>query len=120
MIKKFILAVVTALSPIVVNAEFRCPTTSKIVKEGMNQYEVESACGAANAKKVTQQSGVDAQGRSVPLIEEWTYDFGPSSFMRFLVFQGGSLVSVKTGGYGNPKESASKTGNPKDGNPKNP
>lgn len=37
--------------------------------------------------------------REVP-IETWTYNFGPSRFMRRLRFEDGAVVSIETLGYG--------------------
>ena len=34
------------------------------------------------------------------IIEEWTYNFGPTRFMRYLTFENGRLVDVITGEYG--------------------
>ena len=40
-------------------------------------------------------------GRVVPvLVEEWTYNFGPSRFVRYLTFENGRLKRVETGSYG--------------------
>lgn len=33
-------------------------------------------------------------------IEEWTYNLGPTSFIRYLTFENGRLVSIETGDYG--------------------
>jgi len=38
--------------------------------------------------------------RGQATIEVWTYDFGPHTFVRFLEFQGGKLVRIRTGSYG--------------------
>ena len=34
------------------------------------------------------------------LIEEWTYNLGPTRFIRYLIFENGRLVDIKTGDYG--------------------
>ncbi|BCR03899.1 hypothetical protein DESUT3_09680 [Desulfuromonas versatilis] len=34
------------------------------------------------------------------VVEEWTYNFGPSLFMRTLTFENGRLVEIETGDYG--------------------
>jgi hypothetical protein len=34
------------------------------------------------------------------LIEEWTYNLGPTRFIRYLIFENGKLVDIKTGDYG--------------------
>jgi Protein of unknown function (DUF2845) len=33
-------------------------------------------------------------------VEVWTYDFGPESFIRFMDFRDGTLIRVRSGGYG--------------------
>lgn len=38
-------------------------------------------------------------------LEQWTYDFGPSRFVRVLVFEDGRLVRIDTLGYGTPGHS---------------
>lgn len=38
--------------------------------------------------------------RGQAAIEVWTYDFGQGSFVRFLEFEGGRLVRIRTGSYG--------------------
>jgi hypothetical protein len=35
----------------------------------------------------------------VPL-DEWTYDFGPNSFLRFVTFENSQIVTIRTGEYG--------------------
>ena len=34
------------------------------------------------------------------VIEEWTYNFGPTKFIRYLQFEDGRLVNITTGDYG--------------------
>jgi hypothetical protein len=33
-------------------------------------------------------------------IEEWTYDLGETSFIRYVILENGTVVDVKTGDYG--------------------
>jgi hypothetical protein len=33
-------------------------------------------------------------------IEEWVYNFGPTQFLRYLIFENGVLVEIETGAYG--------------------
>ncbi len=42
----------------------------------------------------------DLRSRSNAVVEVWTYDFGQHSFVRYLEFQGGTLVRIATGTYG--------------------
>ena len=39
-------------------------------------------------------------GTSASLVEYWTYNFGPQSFVRKLKFVDGRLAVINTGGYG--------------------
>jgi hypothetical protein len=34
------------------------------------------------------------------VIEEWTYNFGPTRFIRYLTFENEKLVNIVTGDYG--------------------
>ena len=38
--------------------------------------------------------------KEVITIEEWTYNFGSTRFIRFLTFVNGRLKEIRTGGYG--------------------
>jgi hypothetical protein len=33
-------------------------------------------------------------------VEEWMYNLGPTQFVRYLRFENGRLVNIRTGGYG--------------------
>lgn len=58
---------------------------------GDRTFDVLSRCGEPVSRDLRQ-------GRTV--VEVWTYDFGPHTFVRFLEFQGGRLVRIRTGSYG--------------------
>jgi Protein of unknown function (DUF2845) len=99
---KYVFALAFLLQfPATASAEFRCPNTGKIVKEGMNPYEVESVCGAP-AHKQPLSSSVKVEGNTVASgqSEEWTYDFGSSQFIQKLEFVNGSLKTITQGDYG--------------------
>lgn len=81
-------------------ADFRCPSTGKIVSEGMTAYEVEAACGSPSAKN---RLNTDASLTGLPAVEEWTYDFGSARLLRKLRFEGGVLKSEEVGSYGTEK-----------------
>lgn len=103
-----------ASSPLAVRADsFRCPSTKQIVSEGMNQYEVESKCGAPSGKHSVNASRKLTDGTVVTetIGEEWTYDFGPEQFLRKLRFDNGVLTSVTTGGKGNAAAASGATNN---------
>ena len=94
---------------------FRC-RTGRLVSVGDRMLEVQSRCGDPDAtstriekRKVkhvysrwvggVQESVIEEVEVDVPL-DEWTYDLGPQSFVRYVVFENGSVINVMTGGYG--------------------
>ena len=46
-----------------------------------------------------QESVIEEEEIDVPL-DEWTYDLGPSCFIRYVLFENGSVIDVSTGEYG--------------------
>jgi hypothetical protein len=95
----------------------RCGT--KLVSDGDTLYEVHSRCGDPkfSVRRMEQRTvrhwvgGPCAPGaarcggfveRTIEVqIDEWTYDFGSTQFVRYLTFEQGVLVKVDTGSYGN-------------------
>jgi len=93
---------------------FRCGT--RLVDLDNAMYEVQEKCGEPDAashrveRRVIRQTirvrrgNVEesiAQEREIEVpVDEWTYDFGPGSFLRYAIFENGRLVNVTTGGYG--------------------
>jgi len=43
---------------------------------------------------------VEASETVTVAIDEWTYDFGPTRFVRYLTFEQSRLISVTEGDYG--------------------
>ena len=78
-------------------------------RPGDSAYEVLQKCGEpalrdgrALSRSVAVRVApgvVEAEVREGSL-EVWSYDFGPRSFVRFLVFLDGTLLRVETGSYG--------------------
>jgi len=99
-------------------AGMRCG--SDLVSEGDSMYEVQSTCGVPDAmsqrveyrtiRRFVAGPCVSYQGRTVcghveeitvPVtIDEWVYDFGSSSFIRYAIFEQGKLRDVTLGDYG--------------------
>ena len=94
---------------------FRCGT-GRLVSVGDGISDVRNRCGDPDAvstrvdkRKVKHrvsrwingvlESVTEEQEVEIP-IEEWTYDLGPRSFVRYVVFENGTVVNVATGGYG--------------------
>lgn len=58
---------------------------------GDHTFEVLAKCGEPVFRDLRRKQTV---------VEVWTYDFGPRSFVRFLEFESGRLVRIRTGSYG--------------------
>ncbi len=102
----------------------RCGT--KLASPGDTKYEVMAKCGAPDYKEIRYEKRIRRdfyrdlfRNRDLsryesernfyrePLlveelveIEEWTYNLGPTSFIRYLIFENGRLVDIITGDYG--------------------
>lgn len=90
----------------------------RIVSTGDSPARVRSLCGEPTdiAQRTESRSRTVVRrgpGGSVisdsiavsVLVEQWTYDFGPSRFVRVLVFEDGRLIRIDTLGYGTPGHS---------------
>lgn len=99
-------------------AAFRCG--NKLVSVGDTKSEVLNTCGQPNwvdsweeerLFRGTGQALINKGqnfGAQVPVatlirvtIEEWTYNLGPTQFIRILRFENGRLRDIETGDYGN-------------------
>jgi hypothetical protein len=96
--------------------DFRCGM--KIITRGERSYDVLKKCGEptnvttweeVRTKKEFGAGALDPDPgiRRVPLrveelvtIEEWEYDLGPNSFIRYLRFENGRLIRITEGDYG--------------------
>ena len=100
-------------------AAFRCG--SKLVKDGMHEFEVVKICGQPASVRhlgyAIRSVDIRAHRPTVPgwtisrspgyysypaevMVTEYIYNLGPQKLMRRLVFEGGFLVSVETIGRG--------------------
>jgi hypothetical protein len=96
----------------------------KLISIGDTKYEVSAKCGDPDFKDIRFEKRIkrdffrdlfqlakpNQYEREVyrePLfveeevmIEEWTYNLGPTRFIRYLTFENGKLVNISTGDYG--------------------
>jgi hypothetical protein len=110
-----LLSVLAGSATVCADDGFRC-RTGRLVSVGDRMGEVQNRCGEPDAvttriekRKVKhrysrwfggiEESIVEEVEVEVPL-DEWTYDLGPQSFIRYVVFENGSVINVTTGGYG--------------------
>lgn len=108
-----------SLATLSARADTRCG--GKLVSEGDSAFQVKNLCGGPDqatqrieqrvvrrwvAGPCTRQPAGHVQCGYVEeqvvqvTIDEWLYDFGPQSLIRFLTFEQGQLVRIATGGYG--------------------
>lgn len=93
---------------------------SRLVSDGDPMDRVRDVCGAPNAMRQRTELRTVKRYVSAPcvqdrggvrcgyveeqtvqvVIDEWTYDFGPSTLVRYVTFEQGQLLRVTTGGYG--------------------
>lgn len=89
-----------AASPVAVSA-MRCG--NKIVGEGDTKAEVLAKCGQPLLREYIGEDVEIEYGYgtySKRIVEEWTYNFGPSKFMPILHFRGNKLIEIRNGDKG--------------------
>ena len=105
------------LAPVESRADdgFRCGN-GRLVSVGDGMKQVRDRCGEPDyvttrterrairhryTRRVgnAEESIVEEQEIEVPL-DEWTYDLGPSAFIRYVTFESGRVISIGTGDYG--------------------
>ena len=92
-------------------AGFRCG--GRIIGVGNTRDYVFHQCGEpSNIEERTERVATDYRTRypedlegynyiiNENQIEVWTYNLGRTQFIRYLTFRNGTLVDIKTGGYG--------------------
>lgn len=84
-------------------ASFRCG--DRIASVGDTKAEVIMKCGepvlkGSREENIIERIDANTKRKKTIIIDEWTYDLGPNSFIRILRFENGKLVDIKTGDYG--------------------
>jgi hypothetical protein len=81
--------------------DLRCGNV--IVRAGESEAEVARKCGPPTTA-TRRESYATIKGRRLHVtLDTWTYDFGPSQFVRILGFEDAVLKTVELGGYGTRK-----------------
>jgi hypothetical protein len=79
----------------------RCPSTGRLVQVGDSARKVEKRCGPPDAREpVVEEQCTDQGYCSRRVGERWTYDFGRTYFVRYLLFFNGKLAQIAEGEYG--------------------
>jgi hypothetical protein len=98
------LALVTLIpSADVLAATFSCE--GGIISTGDRNIDVLAKCGAPDSKESHQEElgerlDDNTKQRTFSMVEEWTYNFGPSKFMRIVVLKNGVVANIRLGNYG--------------------
>lgn len=83
---------------------------SQIVSPGDPRSEVREKCGEpAWIEERTEEQALETRKGALRRFihtEEWIYNFGPSEFIRVLLFNNGKLVNIETRGYGFSRDAA--------------
>jgi hypothetical protein len=79
----------------------RCPSTGRLVQVGDSSRKVEKRCGPPDAREPVVDERCTDQGYCTRRVgERWTYDFGQTYFVRYLLFWNGRLAQIEEGEYG--------------------
>jgi hypothetical protein len=86
----------------------RC--NGKIVSDGERAYDLAAKCGEPDSRETHQEDFGDAQlpKRTSVTVEEWTYNFGPSTFMQIVTIKNGVIARIRSGRYGYEKTAEQK------------
>lgn len=77
---------------------------SKLVMVGDVKSEVVSKCGEPDMRdNITRNVYLGGGEYGSKVLEEWTYNFGPSDFFYTLTFDGSTLKTIVRGGRGSSK-----------------
>lgn len=99
-ITAFFTVIFLAAGSVTVSA-MRCG--NRIVGEGDTKAEVLVKCGQPLLREYIGEDVEIEYGYgtySKRIVEEWTYNFGPSKFMQILHFRGNKLIEIRNGDKG--------------------
>jgi Protein of unknown function (DUF2845) len=76
-----------------------------IISTDDRSADVVAKCGDpdfrdSHQEEVTQRLSADTKQKVLVTVEEWTYNLGPSQFMRIVVLKNGRVTEIRTGNYG--------------------
>ena len=100
---------VILMTPLLAHSDLKCG--SKLVTAGDTAFEVLNKCGEPLLIESWEESrSLSSMKRSVTKdvesgvvfveVEQWTYNFGPNTFIQFLTFTDGRLLNVESGPKG--------------------
>jgi hypothetical protein len=103
-----ILTALAAAPPARADGGFRCGS-GRVVRNGETEDDVAGKCGDPDTvnswselRTESYWDGTRTLERQVVIVfDEWEYNLGPHRLIRYVTFEQGHLVRVRTGGYGN-------------------
>jgi len=102
----FSLAMALAAGPARSDDSLRCD--GGLVATGDSALDLLAKCGtpALREDRVVERGVVVGvhERRDTTVVERWTYNFGPQSFIQIVTLEGGKVRRIQRGGYGYPPE----------------
>jgi hypothetical protein len=82
-----------------------------IISAGDSRVDVLTKCGEPDAKEsheeeLTNRLDDGTRHKLFITVEEWTYNFGPTQFMRIVTLKNGKVAFIRAGNYGYTKGAA--------------
>ena len=76
-----------------------------IISTGDRSIDVLAKCGPPDSKESHQEElserlNDNTKQKAFVTVEEWTYNFGPTKFMRIIVLKNGVVANIRLGNYG--------------------
>lgn len=80
-----------------------------IISTGDRSIDVLAKCGAPDSKESHQEELGErlddkTKQKASVTVQEWTYNFGPTKFMRIVVLKNGVVANIRLGNYGYDKQ----------------
>jgi hypothetical protein len=90
-----------ALAPSAAASESSIQCEGGIVSVGDSTLDVLAKCGRPTlVDERLDESSFGSGLVATVAVEQWTYDFGPNRFLRFVTLVAGRVVGIERGGYG--------------------
>jgi hypothetical protein len=77
----------------------------RVISVGDTKTDILIKCGepffkSSHQEELKERFDDSSSRKVIVTVEEWTYNFGPQRFMRIITFRNGTVVDIRTGGYG--------------------
>ncbi len=82
-----------------------------IVSVGDSRIDLLAKCGEpdqteSHEEEISERLDQGARQKTFITVEDWTYNYGPSQFMRIVTLRNGKVAHIRTGNYGYSKGAA--------------